>query len=229
MSTAPQRAVRANRKDEILECFAEMVAQRGYDEVSLRDIAEQLGMSKGTILHHFGSKDRMLEQVHADYMVRRLAEAHAVLAKFETPAAQLSAIIHQLMIAEADDRAATVAFAREIVRFASEKTMEHVRRMRHEYTELLAGVVRRGMEEGVFRQGDADIVTLQVFGMCNWSWTWFRPGGRWTPEEVAGTFATTLLHGLHAGGDDPRAAEELARVARVVRETMAEPPAVSAG
>lgn len=221
MSAPPQRAARANRKGEILRCFAEMVAERGYEDVSLRNIAEALGMSKGTILHHFGSKDRMLEQVHADYMVRRLAEAHAVLAKFETPQAQLSAIIHQLMIAEGEDRSATVAFAREIVRFAREETMEHVRKMRHEYTALVAGIVRRGMESGVFAPGDVDIITLQVFGMCNWSWTWFRPGGRWTPEEVAGTFVQTLLHGLERAGDEQSAAE-LAEVPRIVRETMAE-------
>jgi TetR/AcrR family transcriptional regulator, cholesterol catabolism regulator len=64
---------RRNRKDDILRCFAELVAERGYDAVSLRDVAETLEISKGTILHHFRSKDRMLEQVHADYMRRRLS------------------------------------------------------------------------------------------------------------------------------------------------------------
>ena len=221
MTTAPQRAVRANRKDEILQCFAEMVAQRGYDEVSLRDIAEALGMSKGTILHHFGSKDRMLEQVHTEYMVRRLAEAQAILDKFDTPAARLSAIVHQLMIAEGDDRSSTVAFAREIVRFASEDMMQAVRGMRAEYTKLLGDVIRQGMDEGAFTRADPEIITLQVFGMCNWSWTWFRPGGRWTPEEVAGTFVTTLLGGLQSGAS-VEATDELAKVPRVVRETMAE-------
>ena len=66
-----------------------MVAERGYDNVSLRDVAEALEMSKGTILHHFGSKDRLLEHVHSDYMERRLAEAHAFLARLESPPDQV--------------------------------------------------------------------------------------------------------------------------------------------
>ena len=45
-----------------------MVAERGYDEVSVRDVAEALDISKGTILHHFGSKESLLEQLHSDYM-----------------------------------------------------------------------------------------------------------------------------------------------------------------
>ena len=73
---ARQRQERKNRKEDIIRCFGDMVAERGYDKVSLRDVAEALEMSKGTILHHFGSKDRLLEQVHSDYMERRLAEAH---------------------------------------------------------------------------------------------------------------------------------------------------------
>ena len=47
-------------------------------------------MSKGTILHHFGSKDRLLEHVHTAYMERRLAEAHALLARLDSPPDQLA-------------------------------------------------------------------------------------------------------------------------------------------
>ena len=141
-----------------------MVAERGYDNVSLRDVAEALDMSKGTILHHFGSKDSLLEHVHSDYMERRLAEAHSLLARIESPPDQLAALIYQLMLAEHHDRSATVAFAREIVRFASDEIMSDVRRMRDEYTGLLRGVVQRGMDAGPVRRGqrrDRDAADLR--------------------------------------------------------------------
>ena len=118
---------RKNRKAEIVRCFGELVAEHGYDNVSLRDVAEQLDMSKGTILHHFGSKDRLLERVHADYMERRLAEAHTLLARLESAPQRLAGLIYQLMCAEHDDHSATVAFAREIMRFASDEVMSDVR------------------------------------------------------------------------------------------------------
>ena len=62
-----RRNARASAAD-ILRCFTELVAERGYDEVSVRDVAEALEISKGTILHHFGTKEAMLEQMHNDYM-----------------------------------------------------------------------------------------------------------------------------------------------------------------
>jgi AcrR family transcriptional regulator len=173
-------------------------------------------MSKGTILHHFGSKDRLLEHVHSDYMERRLAEAHALLDQLDSPRDQLAALIYQLMLAEHHDRSSTVAFAREIVRFASEDTMSDVRRMRDEYSGLLRGVVQRGMDEGVFAQADPAIVTLQIFGMCNWSWTWYRPEGAWSAEDIAETFIRVIFNGLRRS----RALEPSARVPEVVRSTM---------
>jgi AcrR family transcriptional regulator len=214
---ARQQSERRNRKADIVRCFGELVAERGYDRVSLRDVAERLGMSKGTILHHFQSKDRLLERVHADYMERRLAEAHELLARLESPAAQLAGLISQLMRAEPDDHAATIAFAREIMRFASDEVMSDVRRMRDEYSELLRAVVQRGMDEGGFVQADAAIVTLQIFGMCNWSWTWYRPSGAWSAEDIAETFTRVILGGLAHDS----AAELSDEVVDAVRMTMA--------
>lgn len=190
------RQERRSRKADILRCFAELVAERGYDAVSLRDIAAELEMSKGTILHHFGSKERLLEQVHSEYMRRRLEEARAILAALDAPVDQVRALVLQLMLAQSVDRAATVAFAREIVRFASEELMSEVRAMRDEYTALLRGAIARGIARGQFADVDPALVTLQIFGMCNWSWTWYHPGGPRAAEEIADAFCATLFDGL---------------------------------
>ncbi len=210
------RQERPSRKADIVKCFSELVAERGYDAVSLRDVAETLEISKGTILHHFGSKDRLLEHVHSDYMQRRLAEARAFLARLDSPADQVRALIYQLMYAEAHDRAATVAFGREIVRFASEDVMADVRAMRDEYSALLRDAIRRGIEAGQFVEADPAVVALQIFGMCNWSWTWFRPEGAWSADDIAETFTTVLFRGLLAARRRPPSS----RVPELVRETM---------
>jgi TetR/AcrR family transcriptional regulator, cholesterol catabolism regulator len=215
------RQERPSRKADIVRCFGELVAERGYDAVSLRDVAEALEISKGTILHHFGSKDRLLEQVHSEYMQRRLHEARSFLAQLDSPADQVLALVYQLMYAEANDRAATVAFGREIVRFASDDVMAEVRTMRDEYSGLLREALARGIASGQFVEADPAIVALQIFGMCNWSWTWFRPDGAWSADDIAQTFTTVLFRGLISG----RKPKLSPAVAQLVRATMAQPDA----
>lgn len=192
---------RKSKRNEILRSFTALVAERGYDEVSLRDVAESVEVSKGTILHHFRNKESLLEELHGDYMRRRLAEAHELLDANPDPVDQLQLIVYQLMLAQRDDRAATVAFAREIVRFASEEVMAEVRAMRHEYSNLVADVIRRGVAAGEFTAVDPALAALQLFGMCNWSWTWFEPEGEWSAEQIGAEFCRNLLDGLLREGN----------------------------
>ena len=158
-----------------------MVAERGYDEVSVRDVAEALEISKGTILHHFRSKEACWRSSTATTCAAAWPRPHEFLAGFEDPVDQLQLIVYQLMLSQQDDRAATVAFAREIVRFAAEDA--DGRR---------AGDARPGTRgpghrdhpprgrAGAFADVDPSLAALQLFGMCNWSWTWFEPAGGWS-------------------------------------------------
>ncbi|HEX3238547.1 MAG TPA: TetR/AcrR family transcriptional regulator [Solirubrobacterales bacterium] len=220
---------RKSKRTEILRSFTALVAERGYDEVSLRDVAEAVDVSKGTILHHFRNKESLLEELHGDYMRRRLAEAHELLDAHPDPVDQLQLIVYQLMLAQRDDRAATVAFAREIVRFASEEVMAEVRAMRHEYSTLVGDVIRRGIAAGEFTDVDPSLAALQLFGMCNWSWTWFKPEGEWSAEQIGAEFCRTLLDGLLREGGRELEGERLAQaVAASMRAHAADEPAPAA-
>jgi TetR/AcrR family transcriptional regulator, cholesterol catabolism regulator len=217
---APPIRRRASRRGEIIDAFTRMVAESGYDAVAIRDLAEALGMSKGTVLHHFGSKDRLLEEVHSTYMRRRLDEAEIILGQLETPEEQLRGMVFQNLIAMQQDAAATRVFAREIVRFSSEDLMRDVRAMRREYFDLLRGILARGMKEGTFRDGNATIVAFQLFGMMNWTWTWFDPEGDVRVEDIARTFLDTILHGLRASSDAGEGRDQ--EMIEIVRSAIAD-------
>jgi AcrR family transcriptional regulator len=192
--TQPDR--RRTSKYDILETFATRVAELGYDQVSFSMVAKELGLSKGTIVYHFDSKEKILEAVHREYMIRRLREARVILQTLTDPRERVIGFLAQLMVAQRDDKSATVAFAREIVRFASMDVMHEVRVMRREYFELVRDAVQEGMDKGVFRADDAHLITLQIFGMCNWTWTWRGRDAAFSVDEVIATWSRTLLIGI---------------------------------
>ena len=57
------RAATAERRDEILRAAMETFAARGYHQGSLAEVTERVGMTHAGVLHHFGSKDRLLLEV----------------------------------------------------------------------------------------------------------------------------------------------------------------------
>jgi AcrR family transcriptional regulator len=219
---------RDSRRAEILDAFTRAVAERGYDGTNFGDLAAELGISKGTIVHHFGTKDAMLRELHEGYMRRRLAEVRIVWARLRRPAQRLAAFVLLGVHYQVVDRTATVAFQREVLRFAAAPGMETSLALRDEYRELVESVLAEGTAVGDFRPGDDRLRTLQLFGSVHWMWTWFDPDGPRSAAEVAASFADTFLAGVLT---DPAAAAALAdpagAVAGVVDEALATDPDAS--
>ena len=71
MSTTPKysRLAPARRSDEILDAANELFAERGYDEVSVEDIAHAAGVTRGLVHHYFGGRKQvyiaLLERIGA--------------------------------------------------------------------------------------------------------------------------------------------------------------------
>lgn len=213
---------RDSRRADILSAFTRAVAERGYDGTNFGDLAVELGISKGTIVHHFGTKDAMLRELHEGYMRRRLAEVRVVWDRLARPAERLAAFVHLGVRYQVVDRTATVAFQREVLRFAAAPGMETSQSLRDEYRELVERVLAEGTAAGEFRPGDDRLRTLQLFGSVHWMWTWFDPDGPSDVAEVARSYVGTFLAGVLV---DPAQAAVLAdpggRVAGVVAEAVA--------
>ena len=187
---------RASSRDAILRVFAEQVADRGYADTSLSDVAGELNLSKGTIVHHFGTKESLLREVHVAYFSRRFAEADYVHAQLKDPVSRLAAMIYALLAAHRDDRAASLACLRELVRYFDGDLTDYIRKQRARYTAIVHGILRDGVDEGVFRTADPKMSALQIFGMCNYAWTWYQPDGSRSVEDIARLFARNILDGL---------------------------------
>jgi AcrR family transcriptional regulator len=211
------RIPRASSRDAILRVFAEQVAERGYADTSLGDVAAQLGLSKGTIVHHFRSKEALLGELHVAYFGRRFAEADFIRAELGDPVRRLIAMIYALLKAHRDDRAASLACLRELVRYFEGELTEYVRGQRTAYTEILVGILRDGVRQGVLHTADPRMTALHIFGMCNYAWTWYRPDGPQSIEQIAAQFARDILAGLTRQTDDAGLAGQIDDAITTVR------------
>jgi len=184
----------AGRYNDILDTFTRHIAEIGYDGVNFGLVANELGVSKGTIVHHFGTKDRILAALHESYMTRRLAELDHILGKLTDPAEQLAAALHAFMLYQQVDRTATVAFQREVVRLADQDSMARGAELRQEYFTRFRDILQTGVDRGVFRKVDPTVDALLMFGSAQWAWTWFHPDGD-RPIEAIGSALVDLVLG----------------------------------
>jgi AcrR family transcriptional regulator len=219
---AVQRSTERTRpsalRNRILECFAEQVAKNGYDGTSLSEVARLVSTSKGTIVHHFGTKERMLVELELSFMTRREGESQAIQRWYDDPVDQLIASMYALLRVHRDDRVLSRVFMREFTMLVDSPAMKPVREIRDRYQARLSEMVRRGMQDGSLGQGDVTLITLQIFGMCNHAWTWYRADGPHTLNTIAESFITALLLGLTA--DDLTTPERVSALLTDVAERL---------
>ncbi|SOX54423.1 TetR/AcrR family transcriptional regulator [Mycobacterium ahvazicum] len=210
------------RRSEILDAFVRYVAERGYDRTNMGDIADELGMSKGTIVHHFGTKAQMLRELEEAHLGLQLDALGMVWDRLDTPHERIAAIIYASAMLQVIARNATVASQREVVQLSDDPAMQHVRKLRQQLQALAVDEIRNGIESGVFRTVDVELAALQLWGSLQWMWVWFDPADSRTPEQVGAAFVDVFLGGLLLDRLGlSKWADPSANVVSVVRECLA--------
>ena len=184
------------RRAEILDAFVRHVAERGYESTNMGDIADELRMSKGTIVHHFGTKAQMLRELEETYLQRQLDAVRKMWERLTRPQERIAAIIFASTHLQVIARDATVASQREVVQLSDDPAMQDVRRLRQELMALTIDEIRKGVQAGVFRNVDVDLAAMQLWGSVQWMWVWFHADDPRAPEEVGAAFVDVFLGGL---------------------------------
>ena len=137
------------RRTEILDAFVRYVAERGYDRTNMGDIADELGMSKGTIVHHFGTKAQMLREFEETHLTRQLDVLRMAWDRLAAPHERIAAIIYASTLLQVIARNATVASQREVVQLSDDPAMQQVRKLRQQLQALTIDEIRSGVKRAV--------------------------------------------------------------------------------
>ena len=183
----------ASRKAELTRAAARLFAEKGYHGTSVGDLADSLGVQKGSLYSHIDSKADLLWEV-----AREGAEAfHAALDTVpdEGPVVErirLALRAHLRVVAEQLDIA--TVFVREWRYLEGERRERYVAERRH-YEERFRALFREGREHGELRTDlDDGTATLLVLSSANWAYTWLRPGA--DTDDLADRFTALLLDGM---------------------------------
>lgn len=184
------------RSGAILDAFTRHVAENGYGGTSFASVAAELGISQGLIVHHYGTKERLLGALLESYMRRRLEEANQIISRLSTPNEQVAGLLFAFVLYQEHDRHATVAFQREVARLSRDDAASEGRRLRAEYLAALRQILDAGVSTGEFRPVDTHVQSLLIFGAVQWAWTWFNPDGRMSAAQIGGQMVDLTLGSL---------------------------------
>jgi AcrR family transcriptional regulator len=136
------------RKNEILDAADELFALKGYDGTSTNDILEKVGIARGTLYHHFKSKEEIMDALIERYSLRLLSQAKEIAEDRSIP------IVERII---------RVVMALNFSGGSSRQIMEHIHKPQNALmhrklervvirgvTPIMAGIIQEGVEQGIF-------------------------------------------------------------------------------
>jgi AcrR family transcriptional regulator len=217
---ARSRAEPVSRFPEIINVSAELFRSQGYAETSIEEIANAVGILKGSVYHYIHTKEDLLFAIIDEIYARTDAKSRVVLASEGDVVERLELFV-DLHMEDTGDLAAKVAVFTTEYRSLPEDRRRQVQQHRDDYEDLLHSIIRQGQSQGVFVADlDARLAAIGILQMLNGTYQWYRPDGRRSMDEITREFKRIIFRGLLVDqGAVPEGTAKPSRGARRPRPT----------
>lgn len=190
-------AAHAVRRDAFLDAAQRLIQSRGYEQMSVQDVLDELDVSKGAFYHYFDSKEALLAAVVDRIVDAGIAAIAPVAADSDLGAlAKLSGLFTSLAQWKGERSDLMIELVRVWVSDANAVVRDQLRSGTHaRLTPLLATIVHQGKAEGVFTITSPDhtagVLVAMLLGTNETASRLFlaRQVGAITFEDVERTFA----------------------------------------
>ena len=194
-ASAPLRQQqREAKRQAVLQAAAQLFNEKGFHATSLDDIAARLHVTKPTLYYYVKNKDEILLQC-----VRQGLDM--MLTGIEVSRAAGGQAIDQLITCmQVYARIVTQDFGMCLIRVGDEQvppeSRKELRRLKAAIDQEFRRLVAEGVEEGALAPCDPKMTAFVIAGALSWIGRWYKPGGEYTPEQVAAQCIDTLMGGV---------------------------------
>jgi TetR/AcrR family transcriptional regulator, cholesterol catabolism regulator len=194
----PVRASTQKKLEELLAKAAALIARKGFEATSMRDLGNAIDGSLAGLYHYFSSKDDLLFQLQYRNFGSLLESQQAVAAQPGTPEQRFARLItgHLRFYARHANELKVCTFELESLTGKPYQTIEAIRRQYYRLmTSVVADVIGRGSSNGKETRKSRH-ATLFIFGMLNWIFMWYEPSRHGTMEQIGEEMRELVLNGL---------------------------------
>jgi AcrR family transcriptional regulator len=157
----------AVRRDAFVDAAQRLMQAKGYDQMSIQDVLDEVGTSKGAFYHYFDSKSALLEAVVERMVDGAVARVTPLVADSETPALGK---LEGMFTGIADFKTERTELVLALLQVWTSDENAIVREKLRKATlarlaPLLAAIVRQGKDDGVFTAGQPDDVARVLWSL----------------------------------------------------------------
>lgn len=172
-----------------------LIFERGYEAMSLRQLAAEVGIQAGSLYNHISTKQELLFDLINDHINELLRQLDRALQGKEEPLERLRAFV-AFHVTYHMTRKREVFIANSELRSLEPKNYDVIVALRGKYEKRLADILVDGVAKGIFEVADVQVATFAIIALLTGLCTWYRPGGRLTREAIVDAHEKLVLSGV---------------------------------
>jgi AcrR family transcriptional regulator len=187
------------RGEEVLDAAARVFARRGYADASVQDIADELGILKGSLYHYIKKKEDLLfwllEAVHEDVdaILEEVAQVEGL-----APLERIELYVKRQVLYNLDHLERISIYYHDVEALSDERLATILSR-RHTHERFITGLIKEAQQQGAADPStNPRVVANCLFATISWTYRWYKPNGRISRQSIAHECARFALHGVAA-------------------------------
>lgn len=184
----------AAKQSGILDSAAAVFAEQGMDKASMAQIASHSGVSKALLYHYYPSKDALIFAIIQSHLSNLDIAITAADRPDLAPPARLEALVAAVLdtYKGADNHHKVQLNAAPLLNDSQRAALRNLERRIVAHFSTLLRQINPALSESALLMP----VTMSLFGMMNWVYTWFREDGPITRDAYAKLATQILLNGI---------------------------------
>jgi len=188
-------AANAGTRQAVLAEARRGFAAKGYSAVSMRDIAQGVGIQQSAIYNHFDGKQALLFELLIQHMDTLWASLHEAMMGIKEPSQQLARFA-QFHVEYHIDYPDDVFIAYMELRSLEADNHRRVVGLRDGYEATLRKIIEAGMACGEFHCEDAAVHARALIAMLTGVTVWYRDNGRLNKHSVVQCYVTAAMQSV---------------------------------
>ena len=187
----------------IRDAAVQLIARHGYEAVTMRQLAAEVGVQAAALYRYFPTKEDLLHTLMREHMELLASTWENARPDNDDPVARLTAFVANHIRFHVERRHATHVSNMEL-RSLSRDNLTSILKLRTAYEKELRIILRDGADAGVLEVDDTGLTAMAIIQMITGVIVWFRPDERLSVDEVTATYLamTMRLTGAKTNTED---------------------------
>ncbi|UGY01267.1 TetR/AcrR family transcriptional regulator [Bradyrhizobium quebecense] len=179
----------------ILTTACGLFARQGYMRASIADLADACKLSRGALYHYFDSKEAILFAILDAHIREMIADVEVAMAGKAATLEQFRAAIQAIVALNARSSDEQRVILNDLS-FLGETEQDAIKALERQLVDTVSELLVKLDKEGKIVRRTKKIYSMMLFGILNFSHTWYDPKGGVDPSEFADLVVDLFLYGF---------------------------------